>query len=398
MSDDGPLGGGDPFGAMPFFGDLFRMMSSAPSSAWESARQLAVTVATEGTSEPNVEPATRIALEQLGRVADLHVADASGLSTSIRGRSPEIAAVTRGMWAQRTLDAYRPLLERLATSLSSNQALLPDDLAQDPAAAMFAPMMQAMAPMMLAMTAGSMVGQLATRCLGGFDLPIPRDGTHELLVLVHNVDEFANEWSLPIDELRLWVCINEIAHHAVLGIPHVGATLHDLLDAYASGFRPDPSALFDRIGDLDPTAGVEGLARIQESLADPDVVLGVVQSAQQRAMLPNLEALVAVIEGFVDHIMDTIGTTLMPAYGRITEAVRRHRVETDRADRFVERILGLNLTQAQYDRGNSFVAGVLERAGDAGLTRLWIDATNLPTPAEVDAPGLWLARIDLPSD
>ena len=67
MSDDGPLGGGDPFGAMPFFGDLFRMMSSAPSSAWESARQLAVTVATEGTSEPNVEPATRIALEQLGR-------------------------------------------------------------------------------------------------------------------------------------------------------------------------------------------------------------------------------------------------------------------------------------------------------------------------------------------
>ena len=93
-----------------------------------------------------------------------------------------------------------------------------------------------------------------------------------------------------------------------------------------------------------------------------------------------------------------IGTTLMPAYGRITEAVRRHRVETDRADRFVERILGLNLTQAQYDRGNSFGAGVLERAGDAGLTRLWIDATNLPTPAEVDAPGLWLARIDLPSD
>lgn len=398
MSDDGPLGGGDPFGAMPFFGDLFRMMSSSPSSAWESARQLAMSVATEGTSEPNVEPSTRIALEQLGRVADLHVADASGLSTSIGGRMPEIAAVTRGAWAQRTLDAYRPLLERLAASLSSNQAALPDELAQDPAAAMFAPMMQAMAPMMLAMTAGSMVGQLATRCLGGFDLPIPRDGTHELLVLVHNVDQFAEEWSLPIDELRLWVCINEIAHHAVLGIPHVGATLHDLLDAYASGFRPDPNALLDRIGGLDPAAGAEGLARLQESLADPDVVLGVVQSAQQRAMLPNLEALVAVIEGFVDHIMDTIGTTLMPAYGRITEAVRRHRVETDRADRFVERILGLNLTQAQYDRGNAFVSGVLERAGEPGLTRLWADATNLPTPAEVDAPGLWLARIDLPSD
>ena len=398
MSDDGPLGGGDPFGAVPFFGDLFRMMSSSssPGSSWESARQLAVSIATEGASEPNVDPRERIALEQLGRVADLHVANASGLSTTVGGRVPEIAPVTRGVFAQRTLDTYRPLLERLAASLSSSQTALPAELAQDPASAMFGPIMQAMAPMLLAMTAGSMVGQLATRCLGGFDLPIPRDGSPELLVLVHNVDHFAEEWSLPVDEVRLWVCIHELSHHAVLGVPHVGDTLHDLLDAYASGFRPDPTALLDRLGDIDPTSGAEALARMQESLADPDVVLGVVQSAQQRAMLPNLEALVAVIEGFTDHVLDRIGTTLMPAYGRITEAVRRHRVETDRADRFVERILGLNLTQAQYDRGNAFVAGVIERAGDDGLARLWRDAVNLPTPAEVDAPGLWLARIDLP--
>ena len=64
--------------------------------------------------------------------------------------------------------------------------------------------------------------------------------------------------------------------------------------------------------------GPEAFAALQESLADPDVVLGVVQSAQQRAMLPNLEALVSVIEGFVDHVMDRIGTNLMPAYARIT--------------------------------------------------------------------------------
>jgi putative hydrolase len=397
MSDDGPLGGGDPFGAMPFFGDLFRMMSSSPSNTWESARQLAVTLASEGVSEPNVDPSLRIALEQLGRVADLHVSDVSGLSTVVGGRSPEIAAVTRGQWAQRSLDAYRPLLERLSASLTTNQAPLPPELASDPAAAMFGPMLQAMGPMLLAMTAGSMVGQLATHSLGGYDLPIPR-GSHELLIAVHNVDRFADEWSLPIDELRLWVCIHELAHHAVLGVPHIGETLRDLLDAYAAGFRPDPTALLDRVGDLDPASGMEGLAALQEQLTDPDVVLGVVQSPQQRAMLPNLEALVAVVVGVVDHTMDTIGTSLMPAYWRITEAFRRHRVEADRADRFVERILGLNLTQAQYDRGSAFVSGVIERAGDAGLARLWADVMHLPTPAEVDAPGLWLARIDLPGD
>jgi putative hydrolase len=397
MSDDGPLGGGDPFGGIPFFGDLFRMLSGSTDNVWESARQLATSIATEGTSEPNVDPSLRIAIEQLGRVADLHVADVSGLSTSIGGRSPEIAPVTRSMWAQRTLASYRPLLERLSGSLANNQAPLPPELASDPAAAMFAPMMQAMAPMMLAMTAGSMVGQLATRCLGGYDLPIPRD-TNELLVLVHNVDHFAEEWSLPVDELRLWVCIHELAHHAVLGVPHIGGTMRDLLDAYAAGFRPDPTALLDRVGDLDPAGGMQAFAELQEQLSDPDLVLGVVQSPQQRAMLPNLEALVAVVVGVVDHVMDTIGTSLMPAYWRITEAVRRHRVEADRADRFVERILGLDLTQAQYDRGSAFVQGVIDRAGDAGMARLWSDAMHLPTPAEVDAPGLWLARIDLDVD
>ncbi len=80
----------------------------------------------------------------------------------------------------------------------------------------------------------------------------------------------------------------------------------------------------------------------------------------------------------------------------VTEAVRRRRVEADQSDRFVERLFGLELTQAQYDRGSRFVAGVVERAGAEGLARLWSEERYLPTPAEVDAPGLWLARIDLP--
>jgi uncharacterized protein (DUF2342 family) len=79
----------------------------------------------------------------------------------------------------------------------------------------------------------------------------------------------------------------------------------------------------------------------------------------------------------------------------VTEAMRRRRVTADPSDRFVERLLGLELTQAQYDRGSAFVAGIVERAGRDALDRLWAAERELPTPAEVDAPGLWLARIDL---
>jgi uncharacterized protein (DUF2342 family) len=96
--------------------------------------------------------------------------------------------------------------------------------------------------------------------------------------------------------------------------------------------------------------------------------------------------------------MDEVGAKLITSYGMLTEALRRRRVETGEADRFVERLLGLELTQVVYDRGSAFVDGVIERAGADGLARLWESDTMLPSPPEVDAPGLWLARIDLPDD
>jgi putative hydrolase len=395
MSDGGPLGGGDPFGGIPFFGELFRMMQAQGPVSWDAARQLGIAIATQGTSEPNIDPAARIQLEQLGRVADLHVAAKTGLSTAAGGRSAEIAPVNRTVWVQRTLDAYRPLLEKLAGSLSATTAQDEPD-PHDPAAAMFGPLMQMLGPMMLGVTAGSLVGHLATRSLGMYDLPVPRRGTNEVLIVAPNIDRFGQEWSLPLDELRLWVCVHELTHHSVLGVPHVGKAFSDLLDEYVSGFRPDANALTDRLGDIELTQGDQALAQLQEMLGDPEVVLGAVQTPQQRVLLPRLEALVAAIVGYVDHIMDSIGGSLMASYPMLTEALRRRRVEADASDRFVERILGLDLTQRQYERGQAFVRGVVERAGDDGLARLWDAPHTLPTPAEIDAPGLWLARIDLP--
>ena len=67
-----------------------------------------------------------------------------------------------------------------------------------------------------------------------------------------------------------------------------------------------------------------------------------------------------------------------------------------KGDRFVEKLFGLELSQKQYDRGEAFVRGVVERAGRDGLARLWTSTRELPTPNEVDAPGLWWERINLP--
>ncbi|HZN15003.1 MAG TPA: zinc-dependent metalloprotease, partial [Acidimicrobiales bacterium] len=240
---------------------------------------------------------------------------------------------------------------------------------------------------------GFMTGHLARRALGQYDLPIPRPAGDELLVVPATIDRFAADWSLPVDDVRLWVCLNEITHHVVLGRPHVRARLEALLGAYAGGFHPDASSLEDRLSELDPTDP----ASMQAVLGDPEAVLGAMQTDAQRAVLQQISALVAAIEGYVDHVMDSVGRKLIASYPSLTEALRRRRVERGDGDKFVERLFGLELGQQQYDRGESFVNGVTERAGEDGINRLWRTEAELPTPAEVDAPGLWLARIDLPN-
>ncbi|MSW29922.1 MAG: hypothetical protein F2947_01360 [Actinobacteria bacterium] len=389
--------GDSPLSGMPLFGDLAKLFSQQGPVGWDAARQLALSIAADGGDEGNVDPLERIRLEQLVGIAELHVGNATGLPTSFGGTGISIMPVTRGQWAATTLDAWRPLFERLASSLTPPASPSTPD-ASDPLGFM-APLMAMMGPMMLGMTAGSMIGHLSRRSFGQYDLPVPRKPSDELMVIPKNLETFATEWSIPIDDLRLWVCAQEIAMHSVFRIPHVRAAVDNFLSAYAAGFEPDSNALEDRLSSLefdmsDPSA----MTGMQSMFGDPELLLGAIQSQVQRDMLPKFEALIAAIVGYVDHIVDTVGSSLLSNTTMISEAVRRRRVEADDSDRFVERLFGLELTQATFDRGAAFVAGIVEREGNDGLVRLWESERTVPTPAEIEAPGLWLARIELPED
>ena len=375
------------------FRDLAKMLSGSGPVNWDIARQVSTYIATDGQPEGNVDPLERIHIEELARVAVLHVANVTGLEASATGGIVTLRPVGRGEWTNRTLDAYRPLLERLAITLSGASG---DDAgasdAPDPDADLLGGLTRVMSPVLLGMQSGFMVGHLSQRAMGQYDLPIPRPPSDELLVVPATIDAFADDWSLPRDDVLLWVCLSEIAHHAVISQAHVRSRLDALLTEYVGGFQPDAGALDERFEGLDPT----NPESLQAMLGDPETLLGAMQSPAQQQTRVHLDALVAAIEGFVDHALDAVGERLIGSYPSLTEALRRRRVMRGDGDKFVEHLFGLELGQAQYDRGSTFVDGVLERAGDEGLARLWASARELPTPAEVDAPGLWLERISLP--
>jgi putative hydrolase len=376
--------------------DLARMLTSQGPINWEFARQLALMTANEGESEGNPDPLARVRLEELLRVAELHVEEATGLPAAGTGGVLSVRAVTRSDWALRTLQAWKPLLETLATALarSSDGAPPVEELPNDPMSRLLGNLPQAMAPLLFGIQVGSMVGHLATKAMGQYDLPVPRPAGDEMLMVPVAIDGFAQDWSLAVDDVRLWVCLREVAHHAVLSRPHVRARLDELMAAYVNAFEPDASALEDRLTMFDPT----DISSLQQTFSNPEVLLGEMETPAQRQVMVPLTALLSAVVGYVDHVMDTVGHRLIASYGPLTEAMRRRRLEEGEGTTFVARLLGVSLDSAAYDRGSAFVRGVVERAGEEGLGRLWHSAKELPTPAEIAAPGLWLARIDLPDD
>ena len=374
------------------FGDLARWFGGQGPVNWDVARQTAQWIATDGASEGNIDPLERMRLEELLRVADLHVSEATGMSTSIAGGVLSALPVTRGDWALHSMETYRPFLEHLARALSDSPSGPESD--EDAATQLLGDLGKILGPVLLGVQSGYMVGHLARRGLGQYDHPLPRPPADQLLVVPRNIDEFATEWSLPAVDLRMWVCLREVTTHAVLGRPHVRARVHALVEDYVSRFEVNPDAVEASLGELDPTDP----QALQQVLGNPETLLGAVQTDAQREVLARLATLLTVIVGYVDHVMEGVGRRLVSAYQMVSAAMNRRRVELAEGDRFAGRLLGLAVDPSAYEKGEAFVEGVVERAGEEGLRRLWLSERELPTPAEVEAPGLWLARIDLPEE
>lgn len=408
MSPGEPGNAGNPFQSL--LGDLLNVLGSAGApDQWTLTSSFAVNVATGGEPEANVEPVLRIQLEQLSRVAELNVMEATGLPVAPDGRRLTCVAVGRSDWTLRALDSWRPILSAMAgpsmgtaggpgpaTDASSVADLDTTDLS-----GLLGQWANVIGPMFFGLQVGSVVGHLAQRALGQYPLALPWTPSDELLVVPGNIAAFASDWSLPEEEALLWVCARELASNAVLTRPAVRSRILEQVTDLANSSAAAQGDLADRLGGMFGSAGLEGgpgadLESIQNMFGDPEDLLGDLLTPEARQTSDELTSLAVVVDAYADHIADVVGRKLVSSSGPLAEAWYRRRIERGKGEEAAGALFGLDLDRSQVDRGRAFVAGVLDRSGHDGLARLWSSARTLPTPSEVDAPGLWLERISLP--
>ena len=399
------MGEGFPNPFNPFdldLSEIMRMLQSPGPVNMEVARRTAETMAKldmatgEQRTEPPIDPDASRALDDVVRAVQLMVSEATGISAAL---TVPARAVDRATWSSLTLTALEPVLGALAAALGRTDGNPEANVgaAQSPAMPFSPDMLFAMMmPLLLGGWAGSMIGLLSHRALDQFDLPLPLDGAPTLLFIPHNVEAFAEQWSLPLDEMRYALALREVVHGAQRAVPWVRGRLLRCASAYVGAYEVQADAMESQLGGFDPTdpSSMEAIA----NLTDPDVLLGAMRSERQEPLLAELQRFVSVLEGYTDVVVESIGDRMVTSHGRLDEALRRHRLERGDATGFVDRLLGLELDRGHYETGVAFCRGVMERSDGAldQLNRIWSDESMVPTEAELVAPGLWLARIDLP--
>jgi coenzyme F420 biosynthesis associated uncharacterized protein len=324
---------------------------------------------------PAGDPAPFQALAGPNAESERLVSAYTGLEPATPLPAPE--AVGRDEWIDANLSSMRGVLEPVADKLGSSSGVLGGIVGSAAGA-------------LLAVEAGAISGFLAGRVLGQYEFPVLDPAApSRLLFIAPNLGHVATQLEADNDQLLRWVSLHETTHALQFGgVPwlrgHIAKSVGELLDSVtvdAKGLlkMPDTSdlrALVDNIRE----GGVATL------------VLG----EERRAQFDALQALMAVLEGYAEHVMDAVGASVLEDLPALRSSLDRRRRERSGFMRLLERLIGMDLKLRQYELGKRFCDGVAARGGIETLNRVWASPEAIPTLAELEDPAAWIARTEPP--
>jgi len=378
----------DAFADVPLLREIQRVLLSGSGPVnWELARQVGIASATWGQDDPAPTEEDRRGLEGAARMAELTVAEVTGMDAP--PEVTQVRTVRRAEWVEANVRGLRglfePTAERMARALQTARGEEPAEALEG--AQMLEAVLERMTPLLMGAQVGAVLGALGQRVLGQYELPLPRADQPALLFVVPNIAAFENEWSLPPDEFRAWVAMHETTHAFDLGRPWVREHFLGLVREVAGALEFDLAAIQDRLEGLD----LSDPQKLSEALGG-DLLAGELTD-EQRLLLRRVQAFLAAAEGHADHVVSIIGKERLAGFSQIDEAVRRRHEGRSQEERAVERLLGIEVKLEQYRLGGEFCDHVAEATDELTLARIWESAEALPSMPELEEPRLWLARM-----
>jgi coenzyme F420 biosynthesis associated uncharacterized protein len=373
---------------------------------WDVAISTGVRFARQGPQVSLADARAVVAeLRGLTTVVQQPVREVTGLTS--QGSVGPVAVVDRPGWIKANVGGFQVVLEPLADKLAQRGNSFPGA----------GQVLGSVGARVTGMQAGLILAYLSSRVLGQYELFLPPgegevpasrmngassangataaangatagSGVGRLTLVAPNIVMVERELGVDPHDFRRWVCLHEETHRVQFtSVPWLRGYVQGMMTEFLLASDLDASAIVDR---LRSAAGA-----VAEAVrgGDGESLMEAMQTPAQRELLDKLTAVMTLVEGHGDYVMDAVGPRVVPSVAEIREKFSQRRGSAGRMEQILRRILGIDLKMKQYEQGSKFVAEVVAEAGMAGFNRVWTSPETLPTRAELGKPADWLARI-----
>ena len=351
--------------------------------------------AAAGAIAPPGPPLTRPEIEAL--VVDIRdaavraqgpVADTARMH--VPGGQGVVLVVDRPGWARANARSFGALVDPVLEPALAKQASARAERTGS-APRSVPPAVAAVSRAVNAAETGALLAFLATKVLGQYDLFGPAGG--RLLLVAPNIAHVESEIGAVPADFRLWVCLHEETHRVQFGAnPWFAAWFTEQVRELVADLLEDPGASVERL--------LEGLGRLPELFRTPQAgeppsmgLVDLIQTPEQREKLESLTAVMSLLEGHADVVMDEVGPLVVPTVNQIRARFDKRRQGLGPVDRVVRRLLGLEAKAAQYRDGAAFVRAVTAEVGTDGFNAVWSSPDTLPRRGELADASAWVARV-----
>ncbi|MBN1171385.1 MAG: zinc-dependent metalloprotease [Micromonosporaceae bacterium] len=339
---------------------------------WDLA---AATAAALGKNGPHISYAEATAavadLRRLTDEATGHVAEYTGMRSQVP--YPAVNVVDRRDWALANIEGLRAVMNPLADRLSGGKKPHPA--------------VEAVGSRATGVQAGAVLAYLSGRVLGQFEVFASDPG--QLLLVAPNIVEAERKINADPRDFRLWVCLHEVTHRMQFtAVPWMRGHFLGEVGALVDASQLDSGQIVDRIR--------RGLTAIVEAVHDPDAsisVIELIQTPAQRVVFDRLTALMTLLEGHAEFVMDAVGPEIVPSVAEIRAKFNQRRASANPVERVIRKALGIEIKLRQYAEGRAFVHRVVELVGIEGFNAVWQSPLTLPRLAELSDPDSWVARV-----
>ena len=279
----------------------------------------------------------------------------------------EVQVVDRSEWIRSNVDSFKRISTPLTDKLDAGSAW-----------------MREFGSRATGVQLGLVLGFVGSRVLGQFEIFTPEQP--RLLLVAPNIVNVERHLEAVPRDFRLWVCVHEQTHRIQFAAaPWLTDYLLTNIHEYMRMADMTTGELLGRL-----TSAVRSI----RSEENPDGIIGALQTPEQKAVFDRLTAIMSLLEGHADVVMDEVGPQAIPTVRSIRAAFQQRRADgTTGWEGLLRRLLGMDLKARQYAQGATFVRAVLADGGMKRLNQVWEGPDNLPSRAEIEDPGLWLRRL-----